>query len=214
MRIIKKFEIYQPYLTPLSPDERERINKMKEEDERLSKEPIENKTIKVPKHRKSFLYHATNIKNLYDIKRFGLIPGFGDTLRDAYSSYYKFDDDAQDEELAQIDFEGILFFSEEPILGFSQVMQREFKFDECLLVVVEKNESIYHKVSDYPEFTDFENHKIYDVDGISVYNLPIFIETNDWFSFEDQSYKYLLWGENLKNYIYKNFPELVEEFNI
>jgi hypothetical protein len=209
MKYLKYFEFYRPYIPMMSPDEREKVDAMKKEEEEDRLKPIENKSIKPPKHRKSFLYHVTNIKNLYDIKRFGLLPDFGDTLKDAYAGYYDFDGDSQDEEVVPIDFEGILFFSDKPILHYSQIERREFKFDECLLVIVEKNDSIFHKVNDYPTFTDFENQKIYDVDGISVYNLPIFIESGDWFSFEEQSYKYLLWGENLKNFLLKNFPELI-----
>ena len=32
------------------------------------------------------------------------------------------------------------------------------------------------------------------------------IETGDWFSFESQKPKYILWGDNLKNFIKLNFP--------
>ena len=164
--------------------------------------------IKIPKHKSSFLYHITNIKNLNDVKKFGLLPDFGDTLKTAYSSYYDFDGDSQDEEIVPLNFDGVLFFSEKPILGYSQTMQQNFKFEECLLVIVEKNDSIYHKVDDYPRFTDFENQQISSIDYHSVYDLPIFIETGDWFSFKEQSYRYLLWGENLRKFLLKNFPNI------
>ena len=50
-----------------------------------------------------FLYHSTNIKFLDDIKEYGLIPDFGDTIRQAYGGYYDFDGDSdQDEEEAQL----------------------------------------------------------------------------------------------------------------
>lgn len=213
MKYLKKFENWKPYLSMMKPEDRVKIDAMKNQEEEDSKKLIENKLIKTPKHKASFLYHVTNIKNLYDVRKFGLLPDFGDTLKNAYAGYYDFEGDSQDEEIVPIDFEGILFFSERPILHYSQIERREFKFEECLLVIVEKNDSIYHRVDDYPRFTDFKNQQVSSIDYHSVYDLPIFIESGDWFSFEEQSYKYLLWGENLRNFLLKNFPNLLEGLN-
>ena len=61
------------------------------------------------------MQNATNIKNLYNIKQYGLIPDFGETTKQAYGEYYDFDKTGN-EELQQLDFDGILFFAEEPLL--------------------------------------------------------------------------------------------------
>jgi hypothetical protein len=171
--------------------------------------------VRIPAHNKSYLYHVTNINKLDEIKRYGLLPQFGDTIKNAYSDYYNFDGEEyeDDEEKPQdMDFEGILFFSEEPILGYSQTMQQNFKWEEALVCVVVKNDTIYHKISDYPKFTDYQGKVVGSINHMNVYDLPIFIETNDWFSFEEQECKYLLYGEDLKSFIGKYFPNVFNRY--
>lgn len=40
-----------------------------------------------------YLFHATNIKNLDDIKNYGLLPQFGETVKSSYGGYYKIGDE-------------------------------------------------------------------------------------------------------------------------
>jgi hypothetical protein len=172
------------------------------------KRPIDNPPLKnIPVHKSTYLYHSTNIKNLYDIKKYGLIPYFGKTTKTAYGEYYDFDETG-DPELQSLDFDGILFFSDEPQLGFSQwgFGDRKFYWNKCLLTVIQKNDTIFQKTQD-ERFLDYKGKKTDYADQISIYNCPIFIESGDWFSFENQKPKYILWGKNLKDFIKLNFSE-------
>lgn len=164
----------------------------------------------VLKHSKTFLYHVTNISNLKNIKKFGLIPEFGDTLKKAYGEYYNFNGN-NDEDLVELNFDGILFFSEIPILKYSHFMKPIFNWEDTVLCIILKNNTIYHKIDDYPTFTDYEGNKVESINYISSYDMPIFIETGDWFSFEEQECEYVLYGKNLENYIKYNFPKIYKK---
>ena len=48
-------------------------------------------------HSENFLYHVTNIRNLNSIQKYGILPYFGDTVRNFYSDYYEFDEPDEDE---------------------------------------------------------------------------------------------------------------------
>ena len=164
-------------------------------------------------HNNQFLYHTTNMRNYDEINRYGLLPQFGDTVKQAYAGYYDFDgnsenDDENDyEKPIKLDFDGLLFFSEYPMLGYSQTMQQNFKLNEALVCVIKKNSTIFHKVSDYPKFTDYKNKEVDSINYLSVYDLPMIIETNDWFSFDEQSPVMLLEGRYIIEFMKKNFPE-------
>jgi hypothetical protein len=159
------------------------------------------------------LYHVTNISNLQDIQKHGLIPTFGNILKQAYGGDYDFDGDSKDEELVKIPFKGIIFFSEIPHLHYSskELGHKKLNKDDILLCVVKKNNTIYHKVDDYPRFTDYQNYQVSTIDYNDVYELPIFIETNDWFSFEDQDPQQLLYGDKLINFLEKKFPDKLKD---
>lgn len=166
---------------------------------------IKSKT-KIPiKASKKYLYHATNIKNLDTIKKFGLIPDIGETIRGSYGDSYDFDNTGDDERVS-VDIDGILFFSDEPGLFFSQFGSNDFDWNKAIVCIIVKNNTIYHKVDDYPKFTDCDGHEVETIGYYSAWELPIFIETGDWFSFEEQKCKYVLHGEKLKNFIKVNFP--------
>ena len=72
----------------------------------------EEKIVKIPKPNKSFLYHGSNIKNLDSIKRFGLLPDFGDTVKGTESYQMYMDDEYYNQSEDRVD--GVLFFSDNP----------------------------------------------------------------------------------------------------
>lgn len=158
----------------------------------------------------NYLYHSTNIRNLNDIQQYGLLPTFAETLKTAYADCYDFDKtrglDSEGNELVEIPFDGIIFFSERPKLKYSQpFMSKNFKWDEALLCLIEKNDTIYHKINDYPLFTDCDGNEIYSINYINKDDMPIFIETGDWFSFEEQKPDKILTGKELYNFMQKFF---------
>jgi len=176
---------------------------------KLVQEEFENQI--VPTHSGQFLYHVTNTKNYNDIKSYGLLPQFGETVKQAYGDSYDLDGDGDNEELVKLDIDGLLFFSEKPMLGYSQPMQQNFKWNEVLVVIVEKNDTIFRKVDSYPKFTDHQGNEVSSVNYIHIHDLPIIIETGDWFSFEEQEPAYLLYGDLLMKFLEKNFPDLIEK---
>lgn len=158
---------------------------------------------KVLKASSSYLYHVTNISNLEPIERYGLLPQFGETVKLAYGDSYDFGNTGEDEGQQKLNFEGILFFADTPQLGYSN-HGKEFKFNEVLVCVVKKNTSIFKKISDWPEFTDCKNQKVDIINYTQVDNLPIFIESGDWFSFVEQSPIALLYGKELHQFLESN----------
>ena len=169
-----------------------------------------------------FLFHSTNIKHLKEIKEYGLIPYFGDTVRKAYGSYYNFDEKADDyssidydeDEKIKLKYNGLIFFSETPKLKYSQpIYSNKFIWEEALLCIIIKNESIFKKVDDYPRFIDFENKPIYSYDGIDFRDDLVSVETNDWFSFEQQEPWKLIYGADLYKYMKIKYPLEFEQLN-
>lgn len=170
------------------------------------------------KHNNQFLYHTTNMRNYDEINNYGLLPQFGDTVKQAYSGYYNLGDDIdntnddENEKPIKLDFDGLLFFSEYPMLGYSQTMQQNFKLNEALICVIKKNKTIYHKISDYPKFTNYRGQDVTSIEYNSVYNLPIIIETGDWFSFQEQTPIMLLEGRYIIEFMKKNFPNELKKY--
>lgn len=165
-----------------------------------------------------YLFHATNIKNLNDIKNYGLLPTFGETVKSAYGGYYKIGDeihDSEGNELPELKMEGLLFFSETPHLKYSSnIYQRNFKWNEVLLCIVEKNDTIFKKIDDYPKFIDFEGNPIYSYNYINFMDdLPIIVETGDWFSTEEQEVSKLSYGQELYDFMEINFKKEFNELN-
>jgi hypothetical protein len=174
------------------------------------------------KHKEDYLYHVSNIKNLDSIKKYGVLPDFGDTVRKTYSDYYDFDEpdwNEKDEE-SKIpiykDIKGVSFFSETPLLGFADFGfggQTKLNWDSIVLCVIEKNNTIFHRDND-DRVTDYEGDYVDTVKYISVYDLPLFIEGGDWFSFEEQTPEFILYGEELKKFIKQNFPKSMKKYHL
>jgi hypothetical protein len=166
----------------------------------------------------NYLFHATNIKNLDDIQNYGLLPQFGETVKQAYGGYYKMGEeefDSEGNELPELKMEGLLFFGDKPHLKYSSnIYERNFDWSKALLCIIEKNETIFKKIDDYPRFIDYEGNPAYSYDGVSFMDdLPIIVETGDWFSFEEQSVEKILYGKELYDWMQKNFPKEFEELN-
>jgi hypothetical protein len=161
------------------------------------------------RHNRKFLYHVTNINNLDDIQKWGLLPTFGDVLtkHSNYKNYYDFDNPDKN-----IGFDGIIFLGDEPGLKYSNFAGK-VKIDEVLLAIVEKNEDIYRKIDD-ETFLDYRGRETLEPLGYSVdgWTLPIFIEHGDWFSFEDLEPKHILYGEDLITFMKNNFPKELNRY--
>ena len=82
-----------------------------------------------------------------------------------------------------------------------------------VLCIIEKNDTIYHKIDD-EKVTDFEGDLISSYRDVNLNYTPLFIETGDWFSFEKQTPKYILYGEELKKFVKINFPEKLKMYNL
>ena len=173
-------------------------------------------------HNENFLYHVTNIKNLDSIKKYGILPDFGETVRKFYSDYYDFDEPDEDEndEERKIpiyqEIKGVSFFADTPLLGFCtpDIGLSNVKWENMVLCIIEKNDTIFHKIEDYPKFTDSDGDLVDYIGPFSVYDAPSFIETGDWFSFEEQEPKYILHGEELKKFIKVNFPDKLKTYGL
>ena len=157
----------------------------------------EEKIVKIPKPNKSFLYHGSNIKNLDSIKRFGLLPDFGDTVKGTESYQMYMDDEYYNQSEDRVN--GVLFFSDNPnTWGYSHFGGTP-NINEAILVIIKKNETIFRQIDGY--FYDMKNQKVNSVNYIPVYNLPIFIENGDYFSLEEQEPYDILYGERLVKYL-------------
>lgn len=168
-----------------------------------------------------FLYNITNIKHADEIKKWGLYPHFGETLKKAsYGDYYDFDhEDEPDEygnyERQKPDYEGILFFSDDgPHIKYADFhmgnMNTSDMLDQAVLSIVEKNETTFHKIDD-ERVTDYKGNVVdyvpadrEEYGGFATYELPVFIERGDWFSFEEQEPVAVLTGNELKEFMVKN----------
>ncbi len=175
----------------------------------------ENLMYETLKHNNQFLYHTTNIKNYDDIKKYGLLPQFGDVVKQTYGDLYNLNGDTYDEDdynkPQDLEFDGLLFFAEHPMLGFSQTGGKKFTLSEALVCVVKKNPTIYHKLEG-DNFTDYRGQPINSVDYIATDNLPIIIEQNDWFSFKEQTPVMLLEGRYILEFMEKNFPSEYDRY--
>ena len=166
------------------------------------------------------LYNVTNIKHADEIKKWGLYPHFGDTLKKAsYGDYYDFDDEDEPDEFGNYerqkpDYEGILFFSEEPAIKYADFHMGDINtnqlISQAVLSVVEKNETIFHKIDD-ERVTDYKGNIVdyvpanrEEYGGFATYDLPVFIERGDWFSFEEQEPIAALTGNELINFMKTN----------
>jgi hypothetical protein len=151
---------------------------------------------KIPKPNKSFLYHGTNIKNLDDIQKYGLIPDFGDTVKGTEGYSYYMDDEYINPE-DRVD--GVIFFSDNPNTWSYSNFGGTPNIDEAVLVIVKKNETIFRKVGDY--IYDMSGSKVNSVNYISIDKLPFFIENGDYFTFEEQTPHDILYGERLEQFL-------------
>jgi len=142
------------------------------------------------------LYHGTPLKNLEEIKKYGLLPDFGETVRGTEMYQYYVDDDYFDPDDR---VEGVLFFGDSPDVWTYSHFREDESLDKALLVVVKKNDSIFQKRGF--DFFDIRGNKVDSINYIDVDKLPPFIEDGDYFSFEEQEPIELLYGERLKNFL-------------
>lgn len=156
----------------------------------------QNETDKIPKPSKSFLYHGTNIKNLNDIKRFGLIPDFGDTVKSTEAYQYYMDDNYINPEYR---VDGVIFFSDEPNTWSYSHFGKTPDINDAALVIVKKNDTIFRKLGEH--FYDSNGKKVDSINYIPIDKLPFFIENKDYFSFEEQEVFDILHGKRLVNYL-------------
>lgn len=156
---------------------------------------------KTPKPNKSFLYHGTNIKNLNNIKKYGLIPDFGDTVKgtEAYGNYMDYEYMNPDDRV-----DGILFFSDKPDVWSYSNFGKTANVNDAVIVIIKKNKTIYKKIAF--DYYDMKNNKVNWIkynnhDYIDVDKLPFFIEDGDYFSLDEQDPFDILYGERLVNYL-------------
>lgn len=144
----------------------------------------------------NFLYHGTHIRNLNDIKKYGLLPDFGDTVKTTEMYQYYMDDEYfnPDDRV-----EGILFFSDNPDTWSYSHYKTKPNVDEAVLVIIEKNDTIYQKKGF--NFYDIDGNKVDSVNYIDIDKLPPFIEDGDFFSFEEQEPLYILYGQDLIKFL-------------
>lgn len=174
---------------------------------------------KVPKsfNKKKHLYHASHTSNLKDIQSMGLIPQVGEIVSgtEVWSEYSNdLDDKVTD----------VLFFSEDPDYLEWQIRNKikkpKITLDDLkehgLLAIVRKRDSIYHNIES-GEITDYKGKHV-DTVEYGNYNyahfteLPPYIERDDWFSLEDQDPDYLLFSEELINFLQNYFPKSLKRF--
>jgi hypothetical protein len=150
----------------------------------------------IPKPNNQFLYHGTNIRNLKDIKKFGLIPDFGDTVRGAEMGQYYFDDEYINPD-DRVD--GIIFFSDNPDTWKYSHFGGTPNINEAVLVIVKKNDTIYRKNGEY--IYDINGNKVNSVNYTDIDKLPFFIENGDYFSLDEQEPFDILYGERLIGFL-------------
>lgn len=175
----------------------------------------------------NILYHVSNIDNLKDIQKHGILfPQFGTNIKQAYSEYYDFENmrsfeiGNSNEKTGKIylDFPGIIFFSEKPGLWYGGLsLGSKIKWKDIILCFVKKSEGMYKYIGEdklgYYEYRDIHDKKVIDINGTDMINTnekPLFIERNDWFSIESQDVNQILYGDKLKEYMNKHF---IEEYN-
>lgn len=164
--------------------------------EYLNEQQINDEDRDIPKPNKQFLYHGTNIKALDDIKKYGLIPDFGDTVKGTEMAGYYFDDDYIDPD-DRVD--GIIFFSDNPDTWRYSHYNTTPNIKEAILVIVNKNDTIFRKVGEH--IYDIKGKKVNHVNYTDVDKLPFFIENGDYFSFDEQEPFDILYGERLVGFL-------------
>ena len=174
-----------------------------------------------------WLYHVTNIKYIgeLDIDNNTVYPYLGDIVKTTeMHQYWKEHKKSGQLREEQEEIDGMIFFSDEPHMAYADrklasggtVFNKEFIENEVLVVVVEKNDSIY-------QMTDSMNRKVVDHTGtevdyiewgfnnyISTERLPYWIEQDDWFSFDEQEYIHLLYGDKLIKFLQMNYPNKIK----
>lgn len=144
----------------------------------------------------NLLFHGTNIKNLEDIKKYGLLPNFGDIVKSTEMyDYYMNDDYINDKDRV----DGIIFFSDNKNTWSYSHYGNKANIDEALLVIVENNNTIYKKLDG--NIYDYNGNIVDNVNYIDTDKLPFFIENGDYFSLEEQTPIDILYGEKLKKYL-------------
>lgn len=185
-----------------------------------------NEAVSTPSPKNNWLYHVTSAKNLESIKRVGLIPEWGDVVRTSYGDSYDFDnkktewgnDYDEESELVRLDIDGILFFADTPHVMYSHFTDmKKFNWNNVVIAVVQKNEYIYRKIGD----DDFVNYKgqatseiRYGYNSAYTRELPIIIETGDWFSLEEQKPKLILHGIQAQHFVTTYFPSELTKHNL
>jgi hypothetical protein len=131
---------------------------------------------KIPKPNNSFLYHGSNIKNLESIKKYGLLPDFGDIVKgtEVYGQYE--DDEYYDTEDK---VEGVLFFSDNPNTWSYSHFGGTPNINEAILVIIKKNDTIFRKIGNH--VYDMSNNKVSVVrynrhNYLSVDNIPLLLK--------------------------------------
>lgn len=159
------------------------------------------------------------MKNYHDIVTHGLLPQIGDTIKVAYNWAYSFNEnndyEDQDEDGLYTKARDVLFFSEYPMLGYSTKFGSEGTFDinTALVCIVRKNPTIFHKISSRPVVTDYRGDNVESIErGLHVDNLPVYIETGDWFSFQPQTPVKILQGKYITEFMKLNFPEELKRY--
>jgi hypothetical protein len=185
----------------MSKEIREQIDKIKNWSKFLNENSESNEII-TPNE--NFLYHGSNIKNLDSIKKYGLVPDFGDVVKGTEAYEYYMDDDYYKPE-NRID--GVLFFSDNPDTWSYSHFGGTPNINEAVLVIIEKNDTIFRKVGDY--VYDINNNKVELIkynryDYLDIEQIPPFIENGDYFSFDEQEPIDILFGERLIKFITEN----------
>ena len=147
-----------------------------------------------------YLYHGTSIKNVPQIEAEGLIPTFGELVKSTEGYQYYMDDDSDGYGRGGGDrVEGVLFFSDDPDTW--KYGATDYKsMDQAALVIVNRDDTIYQSKGN-GIYTDIDGNEVDEIDGIYIDDLPPFIETSDYFSFEEQYDVDILTGERLKRFV-------------
>ena len=150
----------------------------------------------IPKPNDDFLYHGTNIRNLDDIQKYGLIPDFGKTVRKTSVAQYYFDDEYTNPDNR---VKGVVFFSDNPDTWTYSNYGKKPDIRKAVLVIVEKNDTIFRKLGE--DIYDMDGNKVDRVKYTHVNYLPPFIENGDYFSLEEQEPLDILYGERLVKFL-------------
>lgn len=168
----------------------------------------------------NYLYHASPIENFEEIKKHGLLPSFGDLVKSTEGwHHWKRIVQNHSSPWNEVDeIEGVIFFSEEPQVGFFDVskdVDKETLLNDVFLCIVEKNETIYKKKGmgqvvnsrgENVNVVEFGRRMQYQVETDKI---PPFIERGDWFSFNAQDPIKILYGEELFEFLETHYPDKI-----